>query len=80
MENRRKGELLLPRLASISDASDRARRPLGPGQRFCRAAPGTCRILAGLAQGVVTGASRALIVFPVLEMLGIAGLLLLLAR
>lgn len=80
MDNPRKGELLLPRLASIADPSGLAGRPLSPGQRVYQAVAGTCRVLAELARGVVRGASRALTVFPVLELLGLAGLLLLLAR
>ncbi|WP_347312539.1 hypothetical protein [Defluviimonas sp. SAOS-178_SWC] len=48
--------------------------------RICRAAPGSFHAFAGFVRSFMRIANRSLTVFPVLEMLGLAGLILLLAR
>lgn len=79
MDSRRRGEDLLPRLAPVprSVPLDRSRAGVGD---VCARVPGLCRHAAALWGGTVAVVGRGLTVLPVLEILGLAGLLYLLGR
>ncbi len=79
MDNRRRGEDLLPRLAPLPRSLPQRSRP-GRASYFCRRAPGVCRGLTDIASRTATVVGRGLTVLPVLELLGIGLLVLLLGR
>lgn len=72
MQDRVKGEVLLPRLAPIARRVPPAAIPKGPARRLADR-------VSHLAE--VTGQRRrGLVIFPVMELLGLATLIFLLAK
>ena len=72
MQDRVKGEVLLPRLAPIPRRVPPAALPKGPARRLAHR-------VSLLAEGT-PHRRRGLIIFPVLELLGLATLIFLLAK
>lgn len=79
MDSKSKGEDLLPRLAPIP-RSVSVYGAQGNGQRPGESIPRLFRKMADLVHGAWTGVGRALIVLPVLEVLGLLALVFLLGR
>lgn len=79
MDSKSKGENLLPRLAPIP-RSVPVFGAQGERQRPWDSIPRICQGIPDLAHRAWTGLGRALIVLPVLEVLGLLGLVFLLGR